>query len=212
MFYKRQNKVKPLQDCLVCIFFSYLDDVKLFFSVSRYVNYLIGISVDNTIEANYRIILYTLLQKNFLFAVFVFDINRKTANDSFFLKKTLSAVLLSWKERSLNLFPFLSKRSHGDEVESLTLKNQSLLMTLKLSLLNNSYVKNRTRNKVVHIVSPKSSSSRPLRVFSIIFPFIRKSNKVWWRSLLAVHQSVNQSRVYIKNGSLLRKSKQERTK
>ena len=175
-------------------------------------NYLIGISVDNTIEANYRIILYTLLQKNFLFAVFVFNINRKTANDSFFKKKTLSAVLLSWKERSLNLFPFLSKRSHGDEVESLTLKNQSLLMTLKLSLLNNSYVKNRTRNKVVHIVSPKSSSSRPLRVFSIIFPFIRKSNKVWWRSLLAVHQSVNQSRVYIKNGSLLRKSKQERTK
>ena len=31
-----QNKIKTLQDYFVCIFFSYLDDVKLFFSTSRY--------------------------------------------------------------------------------------------------------------------------------------------------------------------------------
>ena len=56
-------------------------------------NYLIVVSVDNAIEANYRIILYALLQKLFLFAVFVFSMNRKTTNDS--LKKiTLSPGLL----------------------------------------------------------------------------------------------------------------------
>ena len=56
-------------------------------------NYLIAISVVNTIEANYRIILYTLLQKLFLFAVFVFNINRKTRNDSF-KKRTFSPGFL----------------------------------------------------------------------------------------------------------------------
>ena len=45
-------------------------------------NYLIAISMKNAIEANYRIILYTLLQKLFLFGVFVFNIDRKTTNDS----------------------------------------------------------------------------------------------------------------------------------
>ena len=50
-------------------------------------NYLIAINVDNAIEANYRIILYTLLPKLFSFAVFVFNINRKTTSDS--LKKEL---------------------------------------------------------------------------------------------------------------------------
>ena len=44
-------------------------------------NYLIVIGVDNTNEANYRRILYPLLQKCFFFAVSVFSINRKTAND-----------------------------------------------------------------------------------------------------------------------------------
>ena len=52
-------------------------------------NYLIAISVDNTIEANYRII-YTLLQKLFLFAVF--NINRKTTNDYLKTKNIIPRV------------------------------------------------------------------------------------------------------------------------
>ena len=60
-------------------------------------NYLISISVDNTIEVNYGIILHTLLHKLFLSAVFVFNVNRKTTNDSF-------------KKRTLSPFPFLSKK------------------------------------------------------------------------------------------------------
>ena len=63
-----------------------------------------------------------------------------------------------------------------------------------MSDLNNIDIKNRTRNKVVNIVtvirnglsvsydydvvSPKSSLHRPLRTFSILFSCIRKSNKV----------------------------------
>ena len=101
---------------------------------------------------------------------------------------------------------FSQKRSHGDEVESLTLKSRSFLMVLNRSILNNINLENRTRNKVVLIVSPKSPSSRLLRLFSIIFPCIRKSSKVWWRGLLDVRQLVNESRVYIKNRSLLRKT------
>ena len=133
--------------------------------------------MDNAIEANYRIILYTLLPKLFSFAVFVFNINRKTTSDS--LKKELYPQgFFHERKRSPNLFLFSQKRRHGDEVESLTLKNQSVLMILRLSDLNNINIKNRTRNNVVHIASSKSSSSRPLRVFSIIFPCIRKSNKV----------------------------------
>ena len=52
-----QNKIKTLQDLF---FFFYLDDVKSFSALVD-MNYLIVESVDNTIEANYRI-LYPLLQ------------------------------------------------------------------------------------------------------------------------------------------------------
>ena len=62
---------------LFCLyFFLYLDDVKLFLALVD-MNYLIVIIVDDMIEANYRIIVYPLLQKPFFFAVFVFNINRK---------------------------------------------------------------------------------------------------------------------------------------
>ena len=47
-----------MQDYFVCIYFSYFDDVKLFLALVE-MNYLTVISVDNTIEANYRIILYS---------------------------------------------------------------------------------------------------------------------------------------------------------
>ena len=60
-----------------------------YFLVLKDMNYLIVKSVDNTIEANYKIILYTLLQKLFSFAVFVFNSNRKTTNDSFLKKKSI---------------------------------------------------------------------------------------------------------------------------
>ena len=80
-------------------------------------------------------------------------------------------------------------------------------MILKLSVLNTINIKNRTRNRVVNIVGPKLSSHTPLRVFSMVFSCIGKSNKVWWRGLLTLRQSLNQSRVHIKNGDLLRKNK-----
>ena len=197
-----------MQDCLVCIYLFFLTWMMwIYFLALVDMNYLIAINVDNAIEANHRMILHTLLPKLFSLAVFVFNINRKTTNDS--LKKELYPHdFFHERKRSSNLFLFSQKRRHGEEVESLTLKNQSVLMVLKLSDLNNINIKNRTRNNVVQIASSKSSSSRPLRVFSIIFPCISKSNKVWWQGLLAVQQSVNQFRVYIKNGSLLRKNKQ----
>ena len=78
-------------------------------------------------------------------------------------------------------------------------------MILKLNVLNNLNIKNRTRNKVVYISSPKLSLPRSLTTFSIAFSSIRKSNKAWWRGLLALRQSVSQSRVHIKKDSLLRK-------
>lgn len=76
---------------LFCLyFFLYLDDVKLFLALVD----MIVIIVDDMIEANYRIILYPLLQKPFFFAVFVFSINRK--QQMIFLEKiTLSPGLLS---------------------------------------------------------------------------------------------------------------------
>ena len=81
---KRQNKIKTLQDYLVCIYLFFLTWVMWsYFLMLVDMNYLIAVSVDNTIETNHRIILYTLLQKRFLFAAFVFDINRKTTNDPF---------------------------------------------------------------------------------------------------------------------------------
>ena len=40
--------------------------------------------------------------------------------------------------------------------------------------MNNINIKNGTRNKVVHIASHKSSSSMLLRLFSVVFPCIRK--------------------------------------
>ena len=61
----------------------------------------------------------------------------------------------------LIFFPFLSKRSPGDEIENLTLKNQSFLMILKLSVLNNINIKNKTWIKFVNIASLKSSSPCP---------------------------------------------------
>ena len=73
-------------------------------------------------------------------------------------------------------------------------------MILKLSVLNTINIKNRTRNRV----APKLSSHTPLRVFSMVFSCIGKSNKVWWRGLLTLRQSLNQSRVHIKNADLLR--------
>ena len=59
------------------------------------------------------------------------------------------------EERSPNLF----LRGPGDEDE--TLKKQLLLMVLKLSVSNNINIKKRTRNKVINIANPKSSSKRP---------------------------------------------------
>ena len=50
-------------------------------------------------------------------------------------------------------------------------------MILKLSVLNNINIKYRTRNKIVSTPSPKSSSPRPLRTFSIVFFGIGKSMK-----------------------------------
>ena len=47
------------------------------------------------------------------------------------------------RDRVLIFFLFYQKRSPGDEVESLTLKNQSFLMILKLSALSNINVKNK---------------------------------------------------------------------
>ena len=111
-------------------------------------NYLMVISVDNTIEGNYRTILYPFLQKLFFFAVFVFNINRKMI----FLKNNLKPQGFFYKRK---------------------------VVLKKLSILNNINIKNRTRNKVVNKASPKSSSPRPLRAFSIVFSCIRKSNKVW---------------------------------
>ena len=73
------------------------------------------------------------------------------------------------RDRVLIFFLFYQKRSPGDEVESLTLKNQSFLMILKLSALSNINVKNKTWYKVANIASPKSSLHRSLRAFSIIF-------------------------------------------
>ena len=69
------------------------------------------------------------------------------------------------RDRVLIFFLFYQKRSPGDEVESLTLKNQSFLM----SALSNINVKNKTWHKVANIASPKSSLHRSLRAFSIIF-------------------------------------------
>ena len=57
--------MKTLERYFGCIFFL-LDDVKLFLALVD-VNYLIVISVDNTMEANY-------------FVVFVISINRKKNN------------------------------------------------------------------------------------------------------------------------------------
>ena len=123
------------------------------------------VSVDKTIEANCRIMWYFLLQKLFFFAVFFFNITRNTTNDFKINNKTLAPGLLLWEERNPNLFLFLSKKSPGDEVESLILKNQSFLMILKPSVLNNINTKNRTRNKVANIARPESSSHRPLGAF-----------------------------------------------
>ena len=64
-------------------------------------------------------------------------------------------------------------------------------MISKLNVLNNSNIKNRTRNKVVNIASPKLSLPRSLIAFSNAFACIRKSNKAWWRGMLTLNQSVN---------------------
>ena len=47
-------------------------------------------------------------------------------------------------------------------------------MILKLSVLNNIDIKNRTQNKVANIVSPKSPLPRTSREFFIIFSYIKK--------------------------------------
>ena len=121
---KRQNKIKTLQDYLVCIYLFFLTWVMWsYFLMLVDMNYLIAVSVDNTIETNHRIILYTLLQKRFLFAAFVFDINRKTTNDPF--KKELHFQGFFYERKWVLIFSFSLKKSHGDEVESLNLKNQS---------------------------------------------------------------------------------------
>ena len=81
-------------------------------------NYLIVISVDNTIEANYRIM---LLKNNYrsvsLFADFVFNINRKTTN---FLKNNNSIPKASFVR---------GKQSYSF---SFSFKKEALGMKLKL--------------------------------------------------------------------------------
>ena len=80
---KWQNKIKTLLDYFICIYCFFLTFImRDYFLALVDMNYLIFIrSVDNTIEANYRIMLYYFLQKLFFFAVFIFSINRKTTND-----------------------------------------------------------------------------------------------------------------------------------
>ena len=75
-----------------------------------------------------------------------------------------------------------------------------------LSVLNNVNIKNRTRNNVVNIASPKSFSPGTLRAVPIVLSCVRKINKVWWQGLLTLRQSVNKSCVFIKNVSLLREN------
>ena len=121
---KRQNKIKTLQDYLVCMYLLFLTWVIWScFLMLVDMNYLIAISMDNTIETNHRIILYTLLQKRFLFVAFVFDINRKTTNDPF--KKELHLQGFFYERKWVLIFSFSLKKSHGDKAESLNLKNQS---------------------------------------------------------------------------------------
>lgn len=149
--------------------------------------------VDNANEANYRIMLYTESNISAFSAVFIFSINRKT-ND--FLKIiNFSLGLLLSEERSLNLFIFLSKKPRGRSWKRIFKK--SIFLMIKLSVLNYINVKNRTRNKVVNIARPKSSSLMPFRAFSIIFSCIRKSNKVRWRGLLTYIQKIHFTELFI---------------
>ena len=77
----KQNKDIARLFYLYLLIFSYFHNARLFLALAD-MNYLIFIrSVDNTIEANYRIMLYYFLQKLSFSAVFIFNINRKTTND-----------------------------------------------------------------------------------------------------------------------------------
>ena len=166
-------------------------------------NYLTVISVDNTIEANYRIILYSPSS---------FSISTKKATHDFLGIKTLSHGFFYDRKGVLIFFLLSQKWSPAGEVKCLTLEIQSFLMISKLSVFNNINMKNRTWDKVVNIASPKSPLFRPLKAFSITLSWIRKGNKVSWQRLLTLRQLVNQSCIHIKNGSLLPKNKQEWTK
>ena len=122
-------------------------------------------------------------KKLFIFVIFVFKVNRKT-NDFFRKNNNFIPWASSWEERVLNLFPFPSKRSPGDEVESLTLKTQSFSIKLNLSVLKNTNIKNRTWIKVVNIASLKSSLAHFWEHFPLSFLVLGKaimpSDEVCW--------------------------------
>ena len=82
MFYEgKQNKDTARLFCLYLFICSYLDDMSYFLALVD-MNYLIAISVDKTIEANYRIILSPFTEA-FLFLLFSFSILTEKQQMSF---------------------------------------------------------------------------------------------------------------------------------
>ena len=65
-----------------------------YFLALVYMNYLIVISVDNTLEVNYRVTLYPLLQKLFFFLQFLFSI--LTEKQQMILKKQNFIAMVSF--------------------------------------------------------------------------------------------------------------------